>query len=215
MECRPGPGGGTGPGPGRSARLSHAWRWLRHGSGHMYVFSAVRGGHSPSPLPQGSPMKIVSARLWGSRFKSLQKASTLPALLVAFACTSATEPEPPPSVTLLVTNATCGSGQCSSFQVRGFPSNLPAVPAGPRSMDLGTVSTESACLTLPSADTFWINTTPSIWTSRDSLSLGILEPGQFWGHASPSTVEFVPANSAGWSVTLPDGTAMTPADVCG
>ncbi|MFG1690691.1 hypothetical protein ACGF5M_00810 [Gemmatimonadota bacterium] len=160
-------------------------------------------------------MKIVSTSRWGLLFKSLEKTSTLPALLVVFACTSATEPEPPPSVTLLVTNATCDSGQCSSFQVRGFPNNLPAVPAGPRSLDLGTVSTESACLTLPSADTFWVNTTPSIWTSRDSLSLGIQEPGQFWGHVSRSTSEFVPANSAGWSITLPGGTAVTPADVCG
>ena len=160
-------------------------------------------------------MKIVSTRRWGLLFKRLEKTSTLPALLVVFACTSATEPEPPPSVTLLVTNATCDSGQCSSFQARGFPSNQPALPGGPLSLDLGTVSTESACLTLPSADTFWIQAKPSIWTSHDSLSLGILEPGQFPGHASPSTSEFVPANSAGWSVTLPDGTAVTPADVCG
>ena len=161
-------------------------------------------------------MRIVSTRRWGLLFKNLEKTSTLPALLVVFACTSATGIKTGPSVTLLVTNATCGSGQCSSFQVRGFPSNFPKVPAGPPSLDLGTISTESACLTLPSADTFWVNRRPSIWTSRDSLSLGILEPGQpLWGHASPSTAEFVPANSAGWSVTLPDGTAVTPADVCG
>lgn len=160
-------------------------------------------------------MKTVSTRHWGLLFKRLEKTSILPALLVAFACTSATEPEPGPSVTLLVTNATCGSGQCSSFQVRGFPSNQPALPGGPLSLDLGTVSTESACLTVPSADTFWIQSRPSIWTSRDSLSLGILEPGQFKGHASPSTSEFVPANSAGWSVTLPGGTVVTRTDVCG
>ena len=164
-------------------------------------------------------MKIVSTRRWGLLFKRLEKTSTLPALLVVFACTSATEPEPPPSVTLLVTNATCSSGQCSSFEVRGFPSNQPHTPGGPWSLDLGTVTAGSACLTLPSADTFRVTssgkTTTYSWTSRDSLSLGILEPGQFWGHASPSTAEFVPANLAGWSVTLPGGTAVTPADVCG
>ena len=137
------------------------------------------------------------------------------ALLSLLACTSVTEPGPPPSVTLLVTNATCASGQCSSFRVRGFTDESPHVPGGPLSLELGTVSTESACLTLPPADTFWVNSTPSVWTSRDPLSLGIQEPGQFWGHTGPSTVEFVPASSAGWSVTLPGGTAVTTADACG
>ena len=160
-------------------------------------------------------MKIVSTRRWGLLFKRLEKTSTLPALLVVFACTSPAEPEPPPSATLLVTNATCDPGPCSSFQVLGFPSIQFSGPGGPWSLDLGTLSTESACLTLPSADTFQVSTTPYSWTSHDSLSLGILEPGQHATHASPSTSEFVPANSAGWSVTLPGGTAVTPADVCG
>jgi len=161
-------------------------------------------------------MRIVSTRRWGLLFKGLEKTSTLPALLVAFACTSATEPEPGPSVTLLVTNATCGSGQCSSFQVRGFWTHQPVyTPGGRWSMDLGTVSAGSACLILPGIDTFRVNTAPYVWTSRDSLSLGILEPGQSWLQASPSTSAFVPANSAGWSIIFPGGTAVTPADVCG
>ena len=161
-------------------------------------------------------MKIVSTRRWGLLFKRLEKTSILPALLIVFACTSATEPEPGPSVTLLVTNATCDPGPCSSFQVRGIWTHQPvATPGGPWSMDLGTVSTGSACLTLPGADTFRVNTRPYVWTSRDSLSLGILEPGQFPGHVSRSTSAFVPASSAGWSLTLPGGTAVTPADACG
>ena len=161
-------------------------------------------------------MKIVSTRRWGLLFKRLEKTSILPALLVAFACTSATAPEPGSSVTLLVTNPTCGSGQCSSFQVRGFWTHQPVyTPGGRWSMDLGTVSTESACLILPGADTFRVNTTPYVWTSRDSLSLGILEPGQSWLQASPSTSAFVPAKSAGWSIIFPGGAAVTPADVCG
>ena len=163
-------------------------------------------------------MKIVSTRRWGSRFKSLQKASTLPALLVVFACTSPTEPGP--SGTLLVTNATCDSGQCSSLQVMGFWTQQPVyTPGGPWSMDLGTVSTEYACLTLPGVDSFRVGspteTRTYYWTSRDSLSLGILEPGSSSFQAGPSTGAFVPANSAGWSITLPGGTAVTPANVCG
>ena len=148
--------------------------------------------------------------------RSVSTTPVIPAFLFLFACTSATEPEPPPSATLLVTNPTCSTGECSSYQVRGFWTHQPVqTPGGPWSIDLGTVSTGTACLTLPSADTFRVNETPYIWTSRDPLSLGILEPGQFLGQASPSTVEFVPANSAGWSVTLPGGTAVAPAGACG
>ena len=164
-------------------------------------------------------MKIVSTRPWGLLCKRLEKTSTLYALLVVFACTSPTEPGP--SVTLLVTNATCSSGQCSSFQVRGFPSNQPHTPGGYWSLDLGTVSTGSACLILPSADTFRVTntgtgeTTTYSWTSDDPLALGILEPGSSSLQAIPSTSAFVPASSAGWSLTLPGGTAVTPADVCG
>ncbi len=163
-------------------------------------------------------MRIVSTSRWGLLFKRLEKTWTLPALLVVFACTSPTGPGP--SGTLLVTNATCFSGQCSSFQVNGFWVHQPVpTPGGPWFMDLGTVSTEYACLTLPGVDSFRVGSTSEMttyyWTSRDSLSLGIPEPGRPWGYASPSTSAFVPANSAGWSVTLPDGTAVTPADVCG
>ncbi len=162
-------------------------------------------------------MKIVSTSRWGPLFKRLKKTSTLPALLVVFACTSPTGPGP--SATLLVTNATCGSGQCSSFKVMGFWTHQPVyTPAGRWFMDLGTVSTEYACLTLPGVDSFRVGTPDEIttyyWTSRDSLSLGILEPGEWFFTASPSVSAFVPASSAGWSVTFPGGTAVTPAHVC-
>lgn len=124
-------------------------------------------------------------------------------------------PEPAPSATLLVTNGTCSSGQCSSFQLMGLPRNLPPVPAGPRSLNLGIVSTESVCLTLPAADTFWVGETQSVWTSNNLLAFGILDPGEFWGYASPSTSVFLPASSPGWRVTLPGDTIVTPADPCG
>ena len=160
-------------------------------------------------------MKIVSTSRWGLLFKRLEKTSTLPVLLLVFACTSPTGPGP--SGTLLVTNATCNLGQCSSFQVRGFWTHQPVyTPGGRWSMYLGTVSTEYACLTLPGVDSFRVGSptemTTYYWTSRDSLSLGILEPGELFWKATPS--EFVPANSAGWSITLPGGTAVTPANVC-
>ena len=64
--------------------------------------------------------------------------------------------EPGPSVKLLVTNATCGAGQCSSFQLRGLPIQQPPFPYPPGGWreNLGTVTTESACLTMHAADSF-------------------------------------------------------------
>jgi len=100
---------------------------------------------------------------WGRGCNSVILSRSL--LLLSCCCTSLagciSQPaapeltDPPPVVTLLVTNATCSSGQCSSFQIRGYPIplNQPSVPGG-WSEDLGDVSTESACLTMHAADTF-------------------------------------------------------------
>jgi hypothetical protein len=132
--------------------------------------------------------------------------------------------EPPPSVTLLVSNATCSSGQCTSLQIRGFPIplNRPKVPGG-WSEDLGAVSTASTCLIMHAADSFMViasgsttaDTALYIWTSYDSLALGVLEPGELPQGKIPSTRAFVPARSAGWRVTLPGDTVVIPADPCG
>lgn len=133
--------------------------------------------------------------------------------------------EPGPSATLLVTNATCSAGQCSAFQLLGLPIQQPTFPTPPGgwSEDLGTVTTESACLTLHAADTFKViargpttnDTTLYIWTSHDPLALGVRDP-DFWQHQlGPNTSGFVPASSAGWRVTLPGDTVVTPADPCG
>lgn len=132
--------------------------------------------------------------------------------------------EPPPSVTLLVSNATCSSGQCTSLQIRGFPIplNQPKVPGG-WSEDLGTVSTASTCLIMHAADSFMViasgsttaDTALYVWTSYDSLALGVLEPGEWPQGKIPSTGAFVPARSAGWRVTLPTDTVVIPADPCG
>jgi len=132
--------------------------------------------------------------------------------------------EPPPPVTLLVSNATCSSGQCTSLQIRGFPIplNQPKVPGG-WSEDLGTVSTASTCLIMHAADSFMViasgpttaDTALYIWTSYDSLALGVLEPGEWPQGKIPITGAFVPARSAGWRVTLPSDTVVIPADPCG
>ena len=133
--------------------------------------------------------------------------------------------EPGPSVTLLVTNATCSAGECSSFELLGIPVQQPTFPYPPGGWkeDLGTVTTESACLTMHAADSFRVvehgpttnDTTRYIWTSYDSLALGVLEPGFWPQQIGPSTGGFVPASSPGWRVTLPGDTVVTPADPCG
>lgn len=53
-----------------------------------------------------------------------------------------------------------------------------------------------------------------IRTGIGSLPLGALEPGSWPRQLSPGPSAFVPANAAGWRVTSPGGTVVTPADNC-
>jgi hypothetical protein len=163
-------------------------------------------------------MKTARVTNRGLLARDLGKALVVSAVFLALACSSMTEPRVP--VTLLVTNATCDSGTCSPIEVRGFPSDQPNTPGGPWSLKLGTVSTASACLTLPSADTARVTnadtgeTTTYVWTIDDLLALGTLEPGESWFQAKASTSEFVPGNAAGWAIALPGATTATPAGAC-
>lgn len=140
----------------------------------------------------------------------------VPLLLFALACDTTTSPPPPSS--LLVINTTCFIGSCEPIEVRGFPENQPHTPGGPWSMELGVVEGESACLVLPTADTFRVGgpgeTTLYTWTVRDALSLGVQEPGTSAMFAMPSTDGFVPSMADGWSVALPRGGAIAPDETC-
>ena len=136
--------------------------------------------------------------------------------LLSFAvmgCASSTEPDA--TVTLLVVNATCDPGPCATLGVRGFPQDQPHTPGGLWSLDLGTVTTASACLTLPPSAHFDVSdasghTTTHRWTPEDALSIGVVADGQSTLMAAPSTAEFVPAREPAWTVTLPGGTTVTP-----
>ena len=144
--------------------------------------------------------------------------TALPLLLAAtVACSSSVEPRP--GVTLLVTNATCGARSCSPLQILGFPSNQPATPGGMWSLDLGLVTTSSACLTLPASATFNVvgpgTTKTYSWTTANGLSLGAEPPSASRIQAAPSTGMFVPARAAGWTITLPGGAAVSAAKPCG
>ncbi|MGH7531351.1 MAG: hypothetical protein ACREMN_13275 [Gemmatimonadales bacterium] len=135
--------------------------------------------------------------------------TALTILLFIGACRSTGEPERP--VTLLVTNATCATGACQPIDMRGLlPTlNVPQPIGG--LLDLGRVEDPTACLTIPPSYTLTVSspteTTTMTWTVHDPVSLhAFAVPFEPVG----STVEFVPASSAGWSVIFPsDGNAGT------
>jgi len=126
-------------------------------------------------------------------------------------------------VTLLVRNATCHAGGCDSLEVLAFPSDQPETPGGYWSLDIGLVTTPSACLTLPPSAKFLViseparssaDTSTTTWTSTIALSLGALKPGSPALFASPSTATFVPGDATGWSITLPTGSYAAPGPAC-
>ena len=144
--------------------------------------------------------------------------------LIVFAtisCSSSLEPRS--GVTLLVTNSTCHEGQCDSLEVLAFPSNQPNTPGGLWRLDLGLITTAQACFILPPSAVFRIigehegggaDTTSIRWTNAMALSLGTLPPSASWIGASPSTSSFVPADAAGWQITVPDGSQPAQGAAC-
>ncbi|HSQ32045.1 MAG TPA: hypothetical protein VLN49_19445 [Gemmatimonadaceae bacterium] len=153
---------------------------------------------------------IVSRRL-------LRGTLVLP-VAAAIACSSAVDV--PPSVTILVTNSTCSPGPCTSLRVLAFPDDQhqPHTPGGLWSLDLGIVSTASACLTIPAGAEFNVTgpngTTTFLWSTANGLALGSLSPSDPVLQATPSTGRFVPSSAAGWSITLPGSSTPTPSGAC-
>jgi hypothetical protein len=88
-------------------------------------------------------------------------------------------------------------------------------------LDLGVITTPSACVTLPRTAAFYVievpgnDTTTFTWTTAKPVSLGAQA-------ASLGTVvltltatdTFVPMSASGWSVDLPGGTKAVPAAPC-
>jgi hypothetical protein len=143
------------------------------------------------------------------------------AILVVFLATMACTPlEPRSGITLLVTNSGCIGATCPSQHILGFPSTQPNTPGGLWSIDLGTLTAPTACLTLPRSANFYIidtgtnDTTTITWTTADGLALGTLQAQEKSLMAVPSTGAFVPATSPGWSVVFPGGTKVSPRSAC-
>ena len=140
-------------------------------------------------------------------------------LLIAGAPACSVFDEAPRPVSLLVTNATCNPGPCTAIRVLAFPDDQPRTPGGLWSLDLGTVTAASACLTIPAAAHFDVTgpegTTTYRWTTNRPMSLGALPPSQGTIQAAPSTASFTPARADGWAVELPDASVASPARACG
>lgn len=127
---------------------------------------------------------------------------------------------PRSGVTLLVTNATCLTGPCDSLTILAFPSNQPNTPGGYWSLDLGTMTTSQKCFVLQPSANFYVISEPSAdtttftWTTLLPLSLGAERQPVNFLFSAPTTTAFVPANAAGWSITLPTDSAATPSAAC-
>ncbi len=143
-------------------------------------------------------------------------------VVAVLACSSVVDPKS--AITLLVTNSSCSTGRCDSLEVLGFPSNQPLTPGGFWSIDLGLLTTPEACFKLPPAATFRVigvnddgtrDTTTFTWTTVVPLALGVQAPSGFRTQASPSTTAFVPATSAGWTITLPSQSHASSGPRCG
>lgn len=145
----------------------------------------------------------------------------MPALLLASvaACRSTTAP-PPPAVSLLVQNGTCTPAGCGVVYVVGIPATQPHTPGGIWVFDFGTVTGRSACLSIPASRTFRIIEQPGgqetdiVWTTADTLYLGLTPAPMSRLTAEPTTAGFRPAAATGWSIVYPTDSTATPAAAC-
>lgn len=130
-------------------------------------------------------------------------------------------PTSPRTVPLLVTNTTCTPGPCQAIRVLAFPHNQPRTPGGFWTIDLGTVTGDSACFKIPPRASFSITDASSgrtavvrRWTSRDSLALGALATTEPRFKEAPSTEWFVPQRAHAWRIALPGSARPKPTRAC-
>ena len=143
--------------------------------------------------------------------------STVVAIGAAACSSSSVAPLGP--VTVLVHNSTCDTGACVPIRVLAFPANQPETPGGMWSLNLGSLATASGCFELPPSAVFTVSGPEGVearyeWTPTQRISLGISPAGASALQASPSTDNFVPAASHGWSVNLPSGASLERAPEC-
>jgi hypothetical protein len=144
----------------------------------------------------------------------------VPSLLVASVAACSSTTAPPPPVSLLVQNTACAAAGCDTVYVVGVPNKQPNTPGGPWLFDLGVVTGQSACLSIPASKVFRIIEQPSghetriVWTTADTLTLGFARRPWTRTDAVPETPGFSPAAATGWSVVYPTDSVPTPAASC-
>jgi len=142
-----------------------------------------------------------------------------PLFVVVTACSSS-DLAPRAGVTLLVTNETCTGGTCRPLEVIAFPNIQTRTPGGPVTIDLGSLTAQQQCFTLPTSLQFRIFDQASgevdiiDWSDAQGLSLAALPPNTPLAQASPTTRAFVPAAAGGWRISLPSGNAVRFAPAC-
>lgn len=151
----------------------------------------------------------------------MRRAIALCALVMIPGCSSSTAMDTASAaVTVRVVNTTCGGGGCMALRVLAFPDNQPHTPGGFWSLDLGVITSESGCVTLPQTAAFTVTdagagkTTTYSWTTNDPVSLGTIPSTASRIQASPSTNQFIPMSASGWSVALPSSTTVSPGSAC-
>jgi hypothetical protein len=108
------------------------------------------------------------------------------------ACAASTTPDIP-AATLLITNATCNPGPCSSLIIGGFTS-IPMLAPSSGQLHLGLVKSASGCLAFPPS----ASVGGATWTVADSIAL--VATDLLTLAAVGQTNNFVPQAAPGWSV---------------
>src|SRR5947208_16122847 len=106
--------------------------------------------------------------------------------------------------TLLVTNATCSSGQCGAFYVLAYDQSMQGPPPFPGDdgwyIRLGTVTSASRCMTFPHSMT-WSGNGQLIATGTVADAFALRVGDTLTGDHGPLTNTFVPEDRRGWGVT--------------
>ncbi len=124
---------------------------------------------------------------------------TVAAALGFMACSSApTTPATP--TTLLLINGTCNAGQCTAVTVEGSPQNLPPFVGSEFGLPffLGSVLSDSACLTFPGSVPLIFFGDTTIWTDANSVEVVATDSGGVIGETGP----FIPRDAPGWRLSI-------------
>ena len=146
---------------------------------------------------------------------------SVPLLLTLAACSSPQDANPAGGVTVLVVNQGCRY-HCPAMRVLAYPTGGVLTPGFDWSVELGIMTSSTACFTLPESltqtvvevGTNYADTFTFTWTQSKPISLGSVSDAMPDWHAVATTDEFVPAAAKGWKTFLPGTSRVESAPVC-